>query len=103
MRYYPCHPVTLTVSLLVLFALFSVFIYGCDEDPTAEIVSVVYRENTDGTYSKWTVWGQDKLKFKGSFLCWEQHNGGDFCIGSENVTVVPESKSKYADKKGEKK
>ena len=83
----------LSLFIFMCFAIgiSSFMLLGCDEESDSSGIkikwyNVVYRENADGTMSKWEVY--NKLERWGPLLCWDNKYGKSFCI-SGKITVVP--------------
>jgi uncharacterized lipoprotein NlpE involved in copper resistance len=58
---------------------------GCNEQNKTTYYHEVFRQNTDGTYTKWTV--LDSVTVDGAFVCWDRKDGSTMHI-SGNITII---------------
>lgn len=70
---------------IIVLLLLILLLVGCEEDNTSVKYNKIYRVNSDGSSTCWSVFGGYKVV--NSLVCWNDEHGEDFCI-SGDITIT---------------
>ena len=69
------------IRIAVVALILCVFTLGCDEDEKPVYHWKVFRENSDGNYTMWSM--PKKPKMENGFACWDLDDGTSICISGK--------------------